>query len=410
MIMGKKRRRHGAPPSSTPSESNSVVHQREVSEAAAGLLGSRNKVRAALVVGGIFAAASAGIYLNTGQKEEGEVEEKEKVAWIQKDPVRPLEIKKFDPRTYQPPKAGRIWKPHITDPLKKTIVYVADIHNQEDQPQNWPVQTQIFAIVEDGIQKYGQVPVVLESWTDFGDPKYNYQRNIKGSYLADLASESDIAKRKKAALELMENGKNGAGSLLAAVYHNEIIPVPSHTPAELKKTLQSNMVATFLMEAGEGNIPCRAIGVPEAKMSIVTAVRSTAPETNTPERMACMCTYVAIYRKTVADLSLSREERAAAEEVKRGAEYGSSFVYIIAGRGHVTGAMKEMEERGLNYIVVAPQSNDMSNVGKKKPRKSLPELCDKWVTDHQEEVRKSKKAVEAIFAEDVEQMVNGEQQ
>jgi hypothetical protein len=408
--MGRKRRRRHASPSPTSSESNSVIQQKKNSEAGVGLLGSRNKVRVVLVAGGLLAAAGVGIYLNKGEKEEGGVDKKEEITWVQPDPVQPRDIEKFDPRRYQAPKAGRIWKTHFNDDSDRTIVYVADIHNLKDKPRNWPIQSQIFAIVEDGIQKYGQVPVVVEDWTDFGDPKYTYQRNIKGSYLTDLASESDIAKRKKAALELMENGKNGAGSLLAAVYQDVVIPIPSHTLAELKKDLQGSMVATFLMKAGKGNVPCGAVGVPEAKMSIATAVRSRSPETNTPERIACMCTYIAIFRKSVTDFSLSREERAAAEEVKRGAEYESPFVYIIAGTRHVSGAMKAMEKRGLNYIVVAPQSNDMSNIGKKKSRKSLPKLCDQWVTEHQEELRKSTKAVEVMFSREVEQMVNGDQQ
>jgi len=358
-----------------------------------GLFEPRNRVKAVLVAGGILAAA---LYLNNNRSSGEDSGSREEAVWLQPDPVEPQQVEKFDLRTYKSPEAGRIWKTHLSESSEKSIVYIPDIHQKKDNPEEWLIQGQIFAIVEDAIQKYGKVPVVIEGWTDFEDSKGNFRRNIEDERLMTIASEPDIGKRKKAAIERIQQGKGSAGSLLSAVYQDEIEPVPSQNQAEVRRDLRRAMLNKFLGNIRNENAPCSAIGVPEARMGIDSALDQSSAEAMTPELVACQCTYLTILRNSIRDLSSSRRKRAAAIEIKRGVEHKNPFIFVIAGTAHVIEAMRVMEEGNVSYVVVVPHSNDMNYAQNNK----APDIgyCEQWALDHKEELEKDKQVLEKLIA------------
>jgi|GEM_PF-5400352 len=359
----KKRRNRGPEPIAKPVQSEAP--QSHTVQKEAGVTDSRKKLcRALALVGGVVALSGA-VYA-----------------------VSQLSKKEFDPATYEPPKEGRVWKPHIVDAGKKTIVYIPDLHSQPDDPLTWAVQNEIFAIVEDGIKRYGQVPVVLEEWTDFGDVKYNYRRHISDNNLGALDSEPDQSKRREMAIRMINEGKGRAPSLLPVVYQNELIPVPSHDREQAKKSLADMSMFSSLATAREEKTPCDAFGVPAGGMNLEDAMRDVFSSHPSKQAVDCLCTYDGLFRDSQSTFALGRTKAAAAEEVRRAAEQSGPFTYIIAGSVHTEEAMRSMESRGLDYIVVAPQSNKMNTYELTHALDTPASLavCDEWNKGHKNEL------------------------
>lgn len=391
--MRKKRRKRGTPRSSEIIESNQSVQQGSIPERGSGFFGSRNRIATVLVAGGILATA---LYLNNNRSSGEESGNEAASAWLQPDPVKPEQVEKFDLRTYHPPKSGRVWKTHFSESSEKSIVYIPDIHTTGKDPKGRPVQGQAFAILEDAIKKYGKVPVVIEGWADYDDSKETFRRNIEGDKMTTIAAEPDIRTRKKMVLELIQQGEGPAGSSLATVYQDEIDPVPSQTKAELRRALRNMMLSGFVGNIRKKNAPCSTVGVPEAHMGISSALNQDSAKSITPELVACQCTYLGIRRSVLSDFWSSRM-RAAVREVRRAVEHKSPFIFVIAGTAHVSTAMKKMEEENVNYVVVAPHSNDMRDTN--IPKMPSIDSCEQWVADHKEKIEKEKQALRAFIAE-----------
>ena len=240
--MGGKKRKNKLSKPVRPQEIRRSEVPKQLPDKEVAVLSYRDRIRhyawpAGVLAGSIAAAALVGSY--NCEKRGGTKHAEESVS-----------VQKFDPRSYQPPKEGRIWKQSKElDPDRQTIVYIPDMHGLPDRPETWPVQKEIFAIVEDAIQKYGRVPLVLEEWIDYGKgADYSFEQHVQGNYLQEFAAEPDLEKRRAMALSLISRGKGRGTTFLPVVYRKELIPLASQDRAQ---SVQALAAASFFFSMGD---------------------------------------------------------------------------------------------------------------------------------------------------------------
>lgn len=318
-------------------------------------------------------------------------------------------LKAFEATEYRPPAEGRIWKKKVKDPDKQTVLYVPDIHAQMDEPgavsesqrQAISVQQEIFAIIEDAIAKYGSVPVVLEEWTDFGKgAEYDFKQHVRGNYLESVVAETDFSKRRTLSQALIREGKGRAPTLLPVVYPEKLVPVASHNRKQL---IESTAAASrFFSTANmiQLNANCKDIAA-DADMGISDVLN--APE-KSGKVLDCYCTFDALFRDANENFRQNRSFDSPKEEVRRAVQFGGQFIFVITGSAHTSETLKQLDAQDVNYIVVAPRSNDMKATALEAFPSAPPE-CKEWEKAHQKELEATIRLHRAAYLERAQDIV-----
>ena len=95
-----------------------------------------------------------------------------------------------------------------------------------------------------------------------------------------------------------------------------------------------------------------------------------------------------VFTASYNDFRKARSFDAPREEVRRAARYDHPFVFMISGTAHTDETLRQLEAKSLNYLVVVPRSNGMSDTVLKEfqegPKGSA--LCAPWNKAHRVEL------------------------
>jgi hypothetical protein len=282
--------------------------------------------------------------------------------------ANPNAPKHFEFGTYTPPEAGIIVKKESFPEAEKTIVFISDVHAQKAEPfasanakqlelTGGHTQRQIFTIIEEAIRNYGQIPVVLESWTDYGPETFNRNVFQEGHGIKQLAAITPPLTRIAAAHNLIGKPQIGAGPLLAATYQQEIIPITSQSPqqmqtyTEIAETYES-LIATYT----ETGARCSNIPFVTAEKTIPMADQKFSSGERNADTLQCYCTFQILEKELTTAFETARRVTAAETEAKKAIANPGNFAFIIAGAGHTAGVIKTTKAAKQNIIVVAPRA------------------------------------------------------
>lgn len=350
---------------------------------------TRNRIAAAVAILGITVAGFRAATANQTDSHDETAEQETETA---KKPFKPFSFK-----DYRAPKEGKVIGSQLAPNAKKTIILIADRHvtfDEKDPSEGLQVQKEIFAIVEDAMMQYGNIPLVIENWTDYGGR--TYEKNIAIDSLLQLAGKKKadrIADGKK----MIGRERVGAGSLLAATYGEGITPLPSQSEKDQIEILTKRaLFERMTMMATSPTGFCSNIISQGSPMTTIAEAETNFRFTRRSQSdVDCFCAFHAMGNKFYKDFIDARSITAANEEIRRTAQYPGPLVFVIAGAMHAKQAIKKAGENNANIIVVSPVSTALITLGEllKGDREPLVlddenKTCESWAKANQEQLHR----------------------
>ena len=282
-------------------------------------------------------------------------QEKQSDKIIRSSPKSERPKENFDFQKYIPPNEGVIVKSDFNPTNKKTIIYIPDHHANKNLPKSmWPLilkanREQYFILV-DLLNKYGKVPLALESWLN----GFNIDDAKKPDALKvlpqDLLSTNSFEKRKQIALNKLNTRLVRGARVFLATYQDDAIPIGTVSPEEFTQIVESeqlmNNYINYLDDPSQ--FTCADMSMDQVEVKFSENEKTSAV-------IDCYCKLHAVGVQ-MKDILFNRVRKIARQEIRSAAAYDHQYIVVVAGTQHLPEAMREMKKQNVNYHVVFPKS------------------------------------------------------
>lgn len=287
--------------------------------------------------------------------------QEDEIALSDRTSQKPRGIEKYIP----PAELGRVVAEKFDPKVTKTIIYFADRHPMStDDSVGMNVQSELYGMFEDIIERYGKLPMVIENWPDGIDYSTSpievvaglfQDIGADGNFVATLMAEPDFAKRRE-----MLRGVVGKDIVPAGMYamlsRKELVPLGSINPYEAVEVNQGIREMSFVNTVISD--PSAVVCENNLEMKFAEAQRKFLEGKRSKAIVDCYCGTRLRVRNILDKFVHDRTVLAPGRECEAAARYlidGGDFVIIVAGTNHIPESLRFMERAGVNYTVIAPK-------------------------------------------------------
>ena len=247
----------------------------------------------------------------------------------------------------------------------KTVIYIPDLHYREEsnlelRNRGRDTQMDIVKIVQEILKQYGEIGLVLESWTDFGTN--TYKRNLEEEMLWGFSQEDEGIKEQKIS-PMIFNGRGNvqAGSILAATYSKKILAIPSQDEKQEEEWLRKRLVIDGFDRAIESGLTCDFFVEMGKSVTVKKNIDEVLKGKTGKDEVSCFCTADILNERFFQEFIITRRIGAASSEAYRAANSEKRLTVVISGGMHFSTFDKKMQKEDVNYFVVSPRANLKDN-------------------------------------------------
>ncbi len=265
---------------------------------------------------------------------------------------------------YTPPKEGKITKKNFFPGVKKTVIFVPEMHktgnsihgvSDDEGLQANMIHEAKFAIIADLIQRFGKMPIVDEGWTTENDrmdiatiPNFQQKTLLKLMMVDDWPTRIDIGRQMAATTSFP------ATIALLAVFRGELIPIGTtnrNEQAEVKKMVKELQVFQDLYTTP--NPVCE--GAVSKKKMTPKEVDAAFKKGEKDDVLNCYCTlHLAVEQ---ADAMFEKRMNVTSlKELGIALKLPEDVMILSSGALHNKKAIEELEKtKTANYMVISSE-------------------------------------------------------
>lgn len=270
----------------------------------------------------------------------------------------PEPVKKPFEVDYQPnADVAQIVAKKLKPGAKRTIIYIADRHADDGDPNGMRCQSEIYAVLEELVGKYDRLPLVIENWIK-GAGTTDFSRVIDDESLLGIMREQDLKKRQEMAKNAVGTSSVPVG-MYAMVSWPNMVPIGPLTMAELIEV--SSGIENIQQVGAVLNDPSLVVCPDDEKITYADAIKHFSKEKGKAKKgiVDCYCDVRRRLRDMADGFFNDRLVNVPKKEIAAVVDHFNTsdddFVVVVAGSNHIPESVKSMDALDVNYIVVSPK-------------------------------------------------------
>ncbi len=255
--------------------------------------------------------------------------------------------------TYAVPSAGVLIERNEKGDDKESVIYILDYHTNSKVVSDYQraVQTEIFEIVKDLVEKYQSVPVAMETWR-IGDTASNYsQRSTDSVNIGRLFSTSTLDRRMAMVPSLMRDTKI-VGPVIVGTFRDSVDPIGTVSEEDQRRANELVRMDRQLTRATADRNFCRGT---DGKTYSFYESRDAFRKGDSTVADHCYCAVHEYEQEFVTRFS-ARLDSVPKKEVRYALGHDGNVAVVIAGYKHWGSAREELVSRGANFAAISPRT------------------------------------------------------